>query len=235
MLEVVTLVVALAILTLLIIALVRGLPSRGHLDVANQIAEQEKRLREELDRTRQQVEALLREAAAASQRELREQAVASANQQAATRQDLLALINERSKDLQREIGQSLMDGRRSQDERLDRLDASLAMFKEALIKDMAVQKEVITSLQTSVVERQATFAQEIMKLLKEQVEKLTTTTSSALITITSTLKEESAGQQSSMQPAGPAGEGADGFHREGVQAAGRGDHEAVYSNQFVCE
>ncbi|HYF54728.1 MAG TPA: hypothetical protein VEA41_10765, partial [Salinarimonas sp.] len=112
MLEVVTLVVALAILTLLIIALVRGLPSRGHLDVANQIAEQEKRLREELDRTRQQVEALLREAAAASQRELREQAVASANQQAATRQDLLALINERSKDLQREIGQSLMDGRR---------------------------------------------------------------------------------------------------------------------------
>jgi len=161
MYDIITIVLLLIVIIIQVFVLLKKGATSPDTELVLRLAESEKRQRDELDRTRVQVETLLREAAATQQRDLREQAVES-----------LRSAGEGRFALQRDLTESLTAGRRSQDERLDRLDATLGAFSKNLTAESTGQKAVVADLVVKLEKGQAEFTTQTLKLLKDEVGKL---------------------------------------------------------------
>ncbi|MDK2973576.1 MAG: recombination protein RmuC [Candidatus Sumerlaeota bacterium] len=159
------------ILILLLVQFVRTGRAKPGEDVAALLAEHQKLLRDELDRLQNQLDKAIRESAAEHQRELQKQNIDAVKREAETKQQTLALIADKSKELQNEVTAVLAQGRKSQDERLDIFGNALNEFRQTVTKESAAQKEALTDSLTNLQGRLTAQLQErldrVDQLLKE--------------------------------------------------------------------
>lgn len=191
--------IVLLIVTLILVAVVlyfqfraqsKAPPAPDLTPIERRLEELERRLGERLDATRGELDSAIRKVGADQAATLAEQ-----RELLGTRFGDLQLALVKNIAEQMEAGRSaqtkeLQEGRRSQDERLDKVDASLKAFSDAHTRTSAEQQEKLLALRESIQKQNTESLKTLQELLGGQLRELREASTASLGTLTINMQKQ---------------------------------------------
>ncbi|MCC6547668.1 DNA recombination protein RmuC [Candidatus Sumerlaeota bacterium] len=177
--------------TVILLVLVVGLRSqKGNAGAEGAIADLARKQSEELERVRGAFDAALRETSQQALKSQHEGALQLVEKLEALRKDVTAVLGDRFEVVQRGVGESLTLSRRSQDERLDKVDQSLVAFAEKLNASITELQRNLLQIAKQQSEQQSAATTAQQELLAKRLEAMRDSASQSI-----TALQESVGNQ----------------------------------------